>query len=352
MALKLLTHVLPLLIFPFLSFKAIQFIFGLSFYQNGLQFKLNAICDPTTALASHPFRLAYTVTPEVDKFLCIMVAFFHILMDPFYRPLVAELFTTLAAVAIIMFAEAARDKRPFVLRTPTAVCLIFQFASFGVIMPLYSLLFVITGTASLRPGPLTTPGTKINQANAEALLFSFVLGYIVPTLCMLVYEDSMVTAIWQIFPLFIELSQFAYRVICPPSKRIESGHRTVMATFALVFVASAAVHVMYMWPLLGDWEALRVMVVPSLGALDPAATSLTEGVVEFIKWDFITAAGPTMLSTLWMASNFVQCLTVVLWYGIATVLLGPGTAIAGVLLWREERLNGGNQAEKVEEKTR
>ncbi|KIJ17068.1 hypothetical protein PAXINDRAFT_130597 [Paxillus involutus ATCC 200175] len=280
-----------------------------------------------------------------------MVAFFHALMDPSYRPLVAELFTTLTVLTIIPFAEAARARRPFVLRGPAAVCMIFQLASLGVIMPLYSLLFVITGTASLRPGPFTTRGTKINQANAEALLFALVLGYIVPTLCMLVYEDPMVTAIWQVFPLLTEFSQFAHRVIRPPSKYIESGHRTVMATFGLVFVASAALHATYMWPLLGDWEALEVMVVPSLGALDPAATSLTEGVAAFMKWDIIIGAGSTMLSTLWMAGDLVQCLAIVLWYGVATVLIGPGAAIAGVLLWKEAKLNGGSQVEKVREKT-
>ncbi|KIK92017.1 hypothetical protein PAXRUDRAFT_148219 [Paxillus rubicundulus Ve08.2h10] len=279
-----------------------------------------------------------------------MVAFFHTLMDPFYRPLVAELFTTLAVLTIIPFAEAAREKRPFVLRGPAAVCIMFQLASLGVVMPLYSLLFVVTGAASLGSGPLTTPGTKVNQANAEALLFALVLGYVVPTLCMLVYEDPMLTAIWQVFPLLTELSQFAHRVIRPPSKYIESGHRTVMATFGLVFVASAAMHATYVWPFFGNWEGLRAMVVPSLGALDPTATSLAENVVAFLKWDFIIGAGSTMLSTLWMADDFVQCLAIVLWHGVATVLLGPGAAVAGVWLWREARLNGG-QVANVQKKT-
>ncbi|KAF9228790.1 hypothetical protein BS17DRAFT_772516 [Gyrodon lividus] len=270
-------------------------------------------------------------------------------MDPFYRPLLAELFTTLAVLSIIPFAEAARDKRPFVLRTPAAVGVLFQLATLGVIMPLYSLLFVVTGAASQRPGPTTT--SKINQANAEALLFALILGYIVPTLSMLAYEDPTVTAIWQTFPLLTELAQFAHRVIRPPSKYVDSGHRTVMATFALVFVASAAVHAAYVWPLLQDWALLRAMVVPSLGALDPAASSLTEGVVAFIKWDIVIGAGSIMLSTLWMANDIIQFLAIVLWYGVATVLLGPGAAIAGVLLWRETHLNGGSQVEKVQEKT-
>ncbi|KAF9234757.1 hypothetical protein BU15DRAFT_65394 [Melanogaster broomeanus] len=351
MALRFLTHVIqPLLLFPFLSFIAIQFIFGLSLYQNGLQAKLNAICDPTVGLASHPFRLPYTNRPDADKIICGMVSFFNALMDPSSRPLLAEVLTTAAVLSIIPFVEAAREKRSFLLRTPAAVGVLFQFASLGVIMPLYSLLLVITGTASRRPSPSTTD-SKINQANAEALLFALLAGYVVPTVCMVVYDVPNATAIWQAFPLLMEFAQFAHRLIRPASRYVDSGHRTVMATFALLFVVSAAVHAAYVWPLLGDLELLTTIFAPSRVALDPAATSLTEGVGAFIRWDVVIGAGATMLATLWMASSVEQVFAIVLWHGLSTVVFGPGAAIAGVLLWREAELNGGTQVEKLQEKT-
>ncbi|KAF9232749.1 hypothetical protein BU15DRAFT_80887 [Melanogaster broomeanus] len=94
--------------------------------------------------------------PDADKIICGMVSFFHALMDPSSCPLLAEVLTMVAVLSIIPFVEAAREKWSFLLRTPAAVGVLFQFATLGVIMPLYPLLLVITGTASRRPSPSTT----------------------------------------------------------------------------------------------------------------------------------------------------------------------------------------------------
>ncbi|KIJ60618.1 hypothetical protein HYDPIDRAFT_138813 [Hydnomerulius pinastri MD-312] len=348
MALRLITHgAIPVVVFPALSFAASQLIFGLTLYRGGLEAKLNAICDASSGIES--LTLDYTGMPDVDKVVCGMVGFFHALMDPTYRPLLAELAATMAVLSIIPFVEAAREKRSFFLRTPAAVGVIFQLLTLGVIMPLYSLLFIVTGAAGRKPGP--TSGAKINQANAEALLFALFVGYIIPTVCMIIFEDPIVTAIWQAFPLLMEVAQFVHRVIRPPSRYIESGYRTVQATFIFIFLASTAIHAFYVWPLLGDFETLREMFVPSVVAQNPATSSLSDGVAAFIKWDVIIGGGSTILSTAWMANGVLEFIAIILWHSVAIVLLGPGASIAGVLLWKEAKLNRGSQALKLEEKT-
>ncbi|KAF9234480.1 hypothetical protein BU15DRAFT_65658 [Melanogaster broomeanus] len=308
--------VIPLLVFPFLSFAAIKVIFGLSLKQNGLQAKINSICDPTFGLASHPFRLPYTNIPVIDANPLSMVAFFQDVMDPPYRPLFVELFVPVAVFSIVPYVEAAREKQSVILRIPAVFGVISQIASLAFSMPLYSLLLVITGTASQRPNPSTTD-SKINQANAEALLFMLAVGYVVPTLCMSVYNDPTVTAVWQAFPLFMEFARFAYRLIRPASRYVDSGHRTVMAMFGILFVVSAAAHVAYVWPLLGNWEMFKMMFVPLPVALDPATTSLLEGVVALLKWDFIIGAGSIILATLWMANDVGQFYCIVLWNAVS-----------------------------------
>ncbi|KAH0830260.1 hypothetical protein J3R83DRAFT_1624 [Lanmaoa asiatica] len=222
---NLLSHVLfPLLVFPFLTFTAFYLILHQSLVQTGLQSKISAICGPD--LAPHPYRLAYTKNSKADELLCGMVVFFHALMDTVYHPLLAVLFPALGIVALIPFLEAARDRRSFALRMPTAVGVFFQLASMGGIMPIYSLLFVITGAASIRPSiiQIRNPPSKINQGNAEALLFGLLLGYIIPTALMLLLVRPPVTATWQGFPLLIAIAIFVHKVIRPPSRYVQSGH--------------------------------------------------------------------------------------------------------------------------------
>lgn len=341
----------PLLVFPFLTFAGLYFILHQSLMQTGLQFKINAICDPD--LAPHPYRLAYTNIPSADKVLCGMAVFFHALIDPAYKPLLAVLFPAIGIVGLIPFLEAARDRRPFVLRMPTAIGVLFQLASMGVVMPLYALLFVITGTASIRPSTTQTasPPSKINQGNAEALLFGFLLGYVFPTTLMVFLVRPAVTAIWQGFPILFALAIFAHKVIRPPSRYVQSGYPTVVATLAFTFFLSALLHAVYVWPVLTDTAALRTMFIPVVDVFDPEAMSLADGVLKFIKWDLILGVGSVILATFWMADSALCLVGIFVWYGIASIAFGPPAAIAGVFLWRERRLNGQTQAGKTAQKT-
>jgi hypothetical protein len=50
--------------------------------------------------------------------------------------------------------------------------------------------------------------------------------------------------------------------------------------------------------------------------------------------------GSSLFGTLWFAGNAKQVALIALWDVIATVVVGPGAAVSGVLLWREWTLNG------------
>ncbi|KAG6375906.1 hypothetical protein JVT61DRAFT_2774 [Boletus reticuloceps] len=341
---------LPLLIFPFLTFTAFHIIVHQSLFQSGLQFKISAICEPD--LAPHPYRLPYTSITNVDTLLCGLVVFFHALIDTASTACLAVLFPAFSIVALIPFLEAARDRRPFALRMPTAIGVLIQLASAGVIMPLYALLLVITRTASLRPSttPTPSPPSKINRGNAEALLFGLILGYILPTILMLSFARPTVTAVWQGVPLLVALAILVHKIIRPPSRLVQSGHPTVVVTLAFSFLLSALLHVVYVWPVLTDTAALRTIFAQVVDVSDPAATTLADGVLEFIKWDFIFGVGSMVLATFWMADSLLSLVGIIVWYGIASIAVGPAAAIAGVLLWRERRLNGKSQVEKVPQK--
>ncbi|KAG6331186.1 hypothetical protein ID866_7901 [Astraeus odoratus] len=329
--------VLPSAIFLTLSAAAFYLLFVQSILHSHVTDKVAVTCHTPLDGASSPLRLEYTGYPELDKLVCCVGFFFHTAMTPFYRPLLAELLGAVAAPVIITFAEAARDKRPFLLGLPAAIWVLAQLMSLALVMALYSLAAIVTGVTGRKPGP--TSGAKINQGNAEALLFGLIVGYIIPSACMVALEDPIVTAIWQVFPLIMQVATLLHRIIRPPSRLIESGYYTVQATFATVFLGSAAIHIHYIWPLCSDTDTLKQVLIPSFGLNYLAAAPPVDSVIEFLKWDLAIGMVSTFFLVLWFADNFFQCLVIIVWCISTTIVLGPGAAISSILMWREEKLN-------------
>lgn len=305
-------------------------------YQSGTGLQLLEFCDVPIGTEGYPLRLAYTGYPDLDLRMCSLVAFFQALLDPAYQPLVAELVTGLAAVTMIPFVEAAREKRSILLGMPAAIGVLFQLYSYAVVMPLYYIAFVLTGASISRP--VEGRGTKITQGSAEALLFALIVGYIIPTIYMVVSRDIIATALWQGYPLIMALVQFSHLVIRPSSRYVKSGYATIQAMYGLIFVVSAVVHIYYIWPLFFDIQQFQKILVPQL-ALSERPLSLPEGVAAVIKWDQAFGVGSTLLVSFWFAESARDIALLFVWHVLISIAFGPGAAIAGVMSVREARLN-------------
>jgi hypothetical protein len=253
--------------------------------------------------------------------------------------------TALAAVTMIPFVEAAREKRSIFLRIPAAVGVLFQLFSFAAIMPIYYVALILSGAAI--GSPVKGHATKITQGSAEALLFALVAGYIIPTVCMIIFQDVTPTALWQGYPIIMALAQFVYLVI-RPSRHVESGYATIQTMYGLIFVTSAIFHIYYTWPLFFDIQQFQKVLVPQL-ALSKRSLSLPEGVAAVIQWDAVFGIGSTLLVTFWFARGVKEMVFLLLWHVLSSVAFGPGAAIAGVLLFREARLNSRTPVEDKED---
>ncbi|KAG1858381.1 hypothetical protein DFJ58DRAFT_682634 [Suillus subalutaceus] len=331
-----------LAVFPFLTVAAAYIVMVRCLYGNGLVPKLHAVCGAPVEGESFPTRIAYTNIPALDFNICTIVTFYHGLMNTTYRPLLIHMCTTLSAIAIIPFAEATHEYHSKRLKMPATVCMIFQLCSCAVVMPIYWFAFAHTGGTTRR-------SDRISQGNAEALLFALVVGYAIPTVCMVVFEDPVVTAIWQFFPLFMKIAQWAHSKIRPPSHHSGSGYGTVQAMYLLVYVTSAYLHVAHIWPLFNSPALVQKLIVPPTAPLDPSAISVAEGVAAFLKWDMAFAAGSTILMTLWFARSLMSFTVLILWHVSAAFIVGPAAAIAGVMMWREATIDAQaiSKAEKV-----
>jgi len=149
-----------------------------------------------------------------------------------------------------------------------------------------------------------------------------------------------VTALWQFFPLWMWAAKAGHLFFRPSSRYNTSGYWTVQATFIFTFIMSAISHIAALWVSRGSPELLKYLYVPPISPPDPATTTLHLATHVFFQWDAIFIFVSSLLGTLWFACNAKQVALIALWDVIASVVVGPGAAVSGVLLWREWRLNG------------
>ena len=153
---------------------------------------------------------------------------------------------------------------------------------------------------------------------------------------MFLLDDPHVTAIWQVFPIAMTLSQWAHRFFRPSSRYSYSGYPTIRATYILLFIVTSTYHVSIVWPKFRDIAWLKLVFGLDL---HPTPMSLELAAMGFLKWDAVFGTAAIVLASLWFARSVKELLILVVWYAVVTVFLGPGAALAGVFLWRESILN-------------
>jgi hypothetical protein len=108
----------------------------------------------------------------------------------------------------------------------------------------------------------------ITQADAEAIVFGIIAlaGAVIPTAAMLVLKDPYVTAIWQIYPVYVTIAHFLHLQIRPASQYSQSGYRIIQALFIGCFIISSSTHISIVWPIINDYDFQRTLHSLSLDA--------------------------------------------------------------------------------------
>lgn len=279
--------------------------------------------------------MRYTGLGPPDSILCILVTFFQSNMGSEYLPFSADFLASLSTFVALTFVESTRSGRSLILAFPATMGLFYQTQGAGFVFPLFWLAFILSGHTRMSPA-----AARIDQAKAEATLFAVLIGFAVPTALLVTLQDPIVTALWNFFPFWMWLAQSGHLFIRPSSRFHTSGYWTVQATFIFTFITSTISHVAVIWPAKDNLVLLRSLYVPPISPPDPANISLQLASHVFLQWDYVFTMGSGLIGTLWLASNVRQAASLALWNVIATMVIGPGAAMSGVLLWREWKLNG------------
>lgn len=332
--------ILPFTMFPALSALAFHYILG-HMNQTGLDVKLADRCNPLFEGHATPYLIQYTGIKGLDGHgLCPLVSFFHAAIA---APNALSFLTYFAGIgaplSIIPAVEGWRNGRSLFVAFPVIFGIFCQILTVGVTMPIYWLLFIVTGGVSYTQGAKVTKNPIVSQAHAEAIVFGVVVGAVIPSVAMLILEDPHVTAIWQPYPVYVTIAQYAHLAFRPASKHSKSGYPTIRALYIGAFIVSSSVHFSTIWPIVDDLSTLKTIFLPSVTSPDPL-TDIGHKVLHFLKWDFFFGFASSILATLWFAESLAQFLALSVWITIGTPLVGPGAVVMGAFLWRESRLQG------------
>jgi hypothetical protein len=292
---------------------------------------------PTPFAGKQPFQLKYLggYAPPIEGILCILVGFFHGLFQTeaeSVTPFAVDFLTSFSACVTIPLVEASRANRPLLLGFPLIFGILYQNLGGGVIIPLYWALFLATTRDK-------AVGSQIDQASAESVLFGLVVGFALPTAAMAYTGAIQTIAFWQAFPLWISVFQHLHLLFRPSRTNSGSGHRTVQATYTIIFLVSTAMHLRTLSIYGFDVQRIADAFFPSLAMPDAKKghTGLTSS-VHFLQWDMVFIFGSTFLASLWFAESMVQGVLLTVWSALASVVLSPGAAVCGIFMWREAKL--------------
>ena len=235
---------------------------------------------------------------------------------------------------ILPIIEAYRTGQHRLLAYPLIWGLGSQTVTLGATSTVYCFVFLLFGGVERgRKSNLRL----ITQADAEAIVFGFIAGAVIPTTAMLVLQDPYVTAIWQIYPVYVYIAHFLHLQIRPASQYSQSGHRTIQALFIGCFIISSSIHISIIWPMINDYHTLREFFIPSVSMLDPS-TDLTLQAFDLLKWNFAFSVVSLAVASLSFASNLKQFMAIIAWYIGAIPTIGFGAAVIGVAVWRDNVL--------------
>ncbi|KAF7305140.1 Citreoviridin biosynthesis protein D [Mycena kentingensis (nom. inval.)] len=300
-----------LVIFPVLSALALKQTGG------------NAVAFPSReAGVGNP----YVGIPAIDDAICGFVTFFHIAFTPPVRPVLHYFLENALVLLAIPALEAARPGRHYLLGLPVLYGLAMQLFTVGAVLPIYWLVFILTNTAK------RTSSTGIPSTHAQAVAFGIFIGAAVPSACLILLQDSKVTALWQLFPVWQFVAQSAHLLV-RRSAIHESGFPWIQALYLCAFVVSSSIHIATLF----RTADLQGIFVPSMSPRVSASTTLQ--VLDLLQWDMIFAFASTLLGTVWLGRTRREVLFIALWNVVGSAVFGPGAAIAAVALWRESCLH-------------
>lgn len=232
--------------------------------------------------------------------------------------------------AVVPVIESYRADRSIFIAFPVIFGLLSQVLTIGATTPLYWLVFFLSGGRAKFDKAIPT-----TKAHAEAIIFGLFVGAAIPSICMVVMQDPIVTAIWQPYPVYMSVAILLHLAVRRPN-HTQSGFSTIQLFYLAAFILASSLHFAVLWPRLGNLEAIKALFIPSPTPLTNAGAPAQA--LDFLKWDFTFGFVSMGLAQLWFTSDVIEIPFILFWYAIAIPFCGLGAAVIAVNLWREGQI--------------
>ncbi|KAI1108794.1 hypothetical protein F5Y14DRAFT_60451 [Nemania sp. NC0429] len=163
----------------------------------------------------------------------------------------------------------------------------------------------------------------ITRAEVYAIPLAVAIGFLVPSILMLVFKDAVSVVVWLFFPLWVATVYRAVKLAAVKLLRdngplyLESHPPSVAIVYALPFIASLLSHGFFIWNLFCEDHSRQ----------------MTRTVLKFIHIDFAFMAA-TVLYWVLVESGVIPVLLMLAFF----VILGPGAALCLTWLIRERAI--------------
>jgi len=232
----------------------------------------------------------------------------------------------------------------------------YQTIGGAVIVPLYYLTYVLTSTSDT----YYTSGRAVPLPYARGMLFSYVVGFLIPTLAMYTPGLSAETAqlltfIWQPAPVFVNILLFISSLIHPSTNTTKKTNNNpddvkhLKRIYSFVALVCALSHVWTMHTCLTSKNPKLSLSYVFLPNRDLWTRSSAAGLHYIFQVDWWGCFAPTLL-WCWITvydvhrlllggnSSAAQLLKWAVYIVVLAVVIGPGATLALVWNWREDRL--------------
>jgi len=328
--------VLPVLAFGFLSVSAFKYLI----LQVATAEPFSSIEEscPTPFQGESPCQLHYLggVLPRVENIFCVLVAFFYSVLQPEqagYSPWLIDALAALGACVVVPFIESSRAKTPFFLGIPVLMGLVYQLFTAAVIFPIFWIILIVFGTT--HKGGV---GSQISQAKAEGVLVGILLGYYLPSITMVLYPTAVPIAFWQVFPVWMAITNTTYNLLRSKRAHQRSGYATTQSVYIIIFIITTFAHVSMLRSYgFSVWRVIEAQKPTWALPTSPEVTA-SDMATHFLQWDLIFLFVSSILAFLWFARNLSQAIGILAWYAVVALTLGPGAALSTAFMWRELNL--------------
>ncbi|KAG8851391.1 hypothetical protein FRB96_009228 [Tulasnella sp. 330] len=298
--------------------------------------------EGSLALEMNGVKYSSTGIGPIDTIMDILVTFFTHSVTPgsMIRTFGYEFWANLAIFVAILETEAVRTGASAWLKWTAIWGVLYQIAGGGMIVPIYNMVFL-----SLYPSP-TSRGSAITAAGSNGVLFGLLFGYAPSIIGMYALATPREFALFQFMPIYVGVLRYIYISITGSSNgkpltknQTTEGYHATLRNFILLSIVSSFIHIRYvLLPIISHPTPMayfEAFYVPSISIPSPAVTTAATAVHHFLQWDYILILGPTFLAGIW-DFDIIKKVQLTAWFIQASVVLGPGAALAGVWAYREK----------------